>query len=117
MPSAALSTVAPASSARRATSGRHVSTLTSTPSAASAGTIGSSRSHSTFQSTTVGDVGRALPAEVDAVGAVGRAAAGARATAASRRRDDRIGVQRVGAGVDDAEQLHDGDASDGVHDE
>ena len=72
MPSAALITVAPASRARRTTSGRQLSMLTSharaRPAPARSPPAAPTPSR---QSTTVGDVGRALPAEVDAVGAVG----------------------------------------------
>ncbi|CAB4881547.1 unannotated protein [freshwater metagenome] len=53
MPSAALIMVAPAPSALRATSGRQVSTLSPTPSAARAGTTCSRRSHSVCHGTTV----------------------------------------------------------------
>ena len=76
-------TVAPASSARRTTCGRQLSMLTSTPSAASAGTMAARRSHSTDQSTTVATSVRTLAAEVEGVGARRPAAASARATAAA----------------------------------
>ena len=83
MPSAALMTVAPASSARRTTCGRQLSMLTSTPSAASAGTMSARRPHSTDQSTTVAWIGRTLTADVEGVGARRPAARRARATASA----------------------------------